>query len=667
MNKNEAQKKIQQLSLQIEEYNQQYYVLDNPKISDKEYDDLLKELIELEQQFPALILSDSPSQRVGSVISSGAQTITHKVKMYSLDNTYSMEELYDWNKRVFKGLDGQSVEYVVELKMDGVSAALTYQHGQLTVGATRGNGETGEDILHNVRTIHTIPLKLQNGPHPSLLEVRAEVYMDLADFQKLNNSRREKGEDVFANPRNATSGSVKLLDSRITAQRGLKCFIHSFGVIEGRDEFKTQSEFLAKVKEWGFAVNPLNQKCQTMEEVIAYCREYQAKRDDLPYEVDGVVIKVNSLDQQQQLGATLKSPRWAVAYKFPARQVTTTIKDIIIQVGRTGVLTPVAELEPVACGGVIISRSTLHNFDEVSRLGVQKGDRVLVERAGDVIPKIVKVVEKNPSGEKFHIPSQCPECGGAIAKDALEGVAYRCTNPSCPRQLERSLVHFASRGAMDIEGFGEAVVEQVLAKGLVKDLADIYTLTMEQLLTLELFKEKKAQNLLKAIEKSKDQSLSRFIFGLGIQNIGAKASSTLAQKFQTIKVLMQVTKEDLIAIDEIGDVMADSIFNFFQNKANQKLVDRFIAMGIKMIEPESDIKSDRLEGKKFIFTGELTLMARSQAQALVKQHGGEIVSAVSKKTDYVVVGDNPGSKYQKAQELGINILTEQQFQEMMNA
>ncbi|MFH1360087.1 MAG: NAD-dependent DNA ligase LigA [Candidatus Omnitrophota bacterium] len=665
----QAKKEIERLSQEIEKHNYQYYVLDHPVIADREYDDLMKRLIHLEDQFPESRLSSSPTQRVGVKMDAAPHTIRHQAKLYSLDNTYSINELKDWQARVFKGLSGQNPEYVVELKMDGVSVALTYEDGELLIGATRGDGITGEDITHNVKTIRSIPLKLK-GPKkdiPKILDVRAEIYMDDKEFEALNKEQKKKGEPLFANPRNAASGSAKLLDSRITARRKLKCFVHSFGALEGGKEFKTQWEFLQKLKTYGFCVNPYNRFCKTFEDVIDYCREYQEKRNKLSYEVDGVVIKVNSIDQQRQLGATLKSPRWAVAYKFPAHQATTTIESIDIQVGRTGVLTPVANLAPVPCGGVTIARATLHNFDEIKRLNVHAGDRVLIERAGDVIPKIIKVVEsKKTTIKPFVIPEKCPECGGKITKQKCEDVAYRCINPSCPKQLERSLIHFASRPAMDIEGLGESVVLQLLEKKCVNNLADIYFLNKKDLLSLDLFAEKKADNLLLAIERSKKQPLSRLLYGLGILNIGERAASIIAQKYKTIDALMKTKTSEFQDIHEIGPVMADSLYKFLDQASTKILIDKLKKTNVNMTEPENVLSSDRLAGQSFVFTGELQKYTRSQAGALVKKLGADVVSSVSRKTHFVVYGKHPGSKYTKAKKLGVPCLNEKEFEEMIH-
>ncbi len=667
MKKKDASTKITSLSKALEEHNYRYYVLDQPSISDKEYDDLLKELMSLEEHYPELKQTNSPTQRIGAKVPSGSKTVKHEVKMYSLDNTYSIEEIKKWHERVLKGLDGEKPEYFVELKLDGISASLRYENGEMVYGVTRGDGLVGEDVTHNVKTIRSIPLQLKNSKQsiPARLDVRAEIFMDHKAFKALNAKRREQNEELFANARNATSGSIKLLDSRITAERNLKCFIHSFGMLEGGEVIASQAEFLKQVKAWGFLTNKHNRLCQSIDEVIAYCMEFQEKRDALPYETDGVVIKVNDLTQQQILGHTQKAPRWAVSYKFPAQQATTEIDHIIVQVGRTGVLTPVAELKPVECAGVTISRATLHNFDEISRLKVNAGDRVLIERAGDVIPKIVKVVEKKSKGI-LKVPKKCPECGGKVVKEETDAVSFRCVSSTCPKKIERALVHFASRGAMDIDGLGESIVVQLMQEGLVENIVDIYKLKEEQLLNLDLFAEKKAQNLIKSIEQSKGRPLSRILFALGVANIGAKAADTLAKRFKTIDRLLKAEVNDFTAVDDIGVIMAESLVSFFKDTAVRKTIKELKAAGFSFKEPEEQLISDKLKSKKFVFTGELEDMSRQEAGALVKKFGADIVSSVSKKTDYVVTGKNPGSKYEKAIQLGINILNENQFQELIN-
>jgi DNA ligase (NAD+) len=584
--------------------------------------------------------------------------------MLSLDNTYSLDELKQWYERVVKGLNGQKPALTAELKIDGLSCALTYRKGELVLAATRGDGSTGEDVTHNAKTIRDIPLSLK-GKFPDSLEVRGEVYMDKKDFNILNQQRKDNGEVLFANPRNAAAGSLKLLDARLTAQRRLKFFVHSPGLLEKNNAPSTQWKFLEQARSYGFIINSHNRLCRNLDEVIAFCEEYAGRREEIGFDVDGIVIKVNDLSQQEELGFTFKSPRWAVAFKFPAYQATTVIKEIIVQVGRTGVLTPVAELEPVACAGVMISRATLHNFDEIKRLDVNAGDRVLLERAGDVIPKIVKVLEKHSSSE-FVIPKSCPSCHGKIQKEKEDDVAYRCLNPSCPKQLERLLVHFASRGAMDIEGLGGSVVNQLLEKGLVHDLADIYSLTKEQLLGLELFADKKADNLLKAIIDSKSKPLSKFLYGLGIANIGIKAAVNLAGHFGSLDAIINTSAQDLQAIDEVGPVMAESVVEYFKQPQVKKLLVKFKAAGLNFLEPRRRLSGNRLEGKKFVFTGELLGINREEAGQWVQDQGGRVIAAVSKGLDYLVVGENPGSKLSKAKELGVKILNQKDFEGMIN-
>lgn len=663
MTPKQAHQEIERLCELINRHNERYYVEDNPVIADEEYDRLLKTLIELEERFPQFRSPASPTQRVGSKVSGDLPTVTHQQKMLSLDNTYSIEEIRAWYARVLKGLGDQGVDFTVEAKIDGVSCALTYRNGVLELGATRGDGAVGDDVTHNVRTVRTVPLMLK-GDFAPLLEVRGEVYMDKRDFARLNEERLKNGEEPFVNPRNAASGSLKLLDARQTAGRGLKFFVHSFGVLKEGKEPGTQWDFLEQCAKNGFVVNELNRRCRTIDEVIDYCRMLQDKRQELAYDVDGVVIKVNSLLLQQQLGATNKSPRWAVAFKFPAYQASTVVREIIVQVGRSGVLTPVAEFEPVFCGGVTISRATLHNFDEIIRLGVNSKDKVLIERAGDVIPKIVKVVEKCSDGV-FSVPSQCPSCGEAVVKEDALQVAYRCINPSCPKQLERGLLHFASRRAMDIEGLGEAVLIQLLEQGRIRRFSDIYHLKKEDLLKLELFADKKAEKLIKAIEASKKQSLSRLIYALGIANIGEKAAVVLAEHFGSMQALRQASADELRAIHEIGDITARAVVDFFAQPQARRLIDEFNEAGLNMTQVKTQ-RSSKLAGKKFVFTGEMTGLSRDEASRRVVEQGGQVMGSVSAATDYVVAADKAGSKYTKALALGVMILNQKQFEELLD-
>jgi DNA ligase (NAD+) len=659
----EIKKKIESLRDKIRHHDHLYYVLSQPKISDKEYDALLKKLKALEDKYPGFKTDDSPTVRLSKGILEGFKTVRHKQKMLSLENTYSFEELEEWVERVHKGLGAhEKVEYVVEHKIDGVSANITYNKGRLSIGATRGDGEVGEDITQNAKTIRAIPLALLGKNLPDFIEIRGEVYMGRKDFEILNRAREESQEVLFANPRNAASGSLKLLDTGIVAERRLNFFAHSLGEYKG-DIISTQWDFLEILKRWGMRVNPYSKLCRTIEEVKDYYNSWQAKRDKLDYDADGIVVKVNSISQQKRLGFTLKSPRWAVAYKFPARQATTEVLKIDIKVGRTGVITPTAELKPVECAGVIISHTTLHNFDEIKRLKIKEGDRVLIERAGDVIPKVVKVVE-NKGGKDFVIPKTCPVCSGKIVKEKEEDVAYRCINPSCPAQLERGLLHFSSRGAMDIEGMGEAVINQLVKLKLVRNFADIYRLDENDLRNLELFKDKKIKNLLSAIQKSKNRPLSRLIYALGIRHVGEKAAYVLAKYFMALDNLAKSGREDLDAIYEVGPVVSSSIVEYFSQSSTKKLIGELKSAGLNFKEADLGIKATALSGKKIVFTGELKDYSRSQAEELTRSLGGNVSSSVSKNTDFLVIGENPGSKYDKAIKLGVRIIHEKEFKEM---
>jgi len=657
--------KIKLIREKLRKHDYSYYVLSQPQVSDKEYDDLMIELKTLEDKYPQLRTDDSPSQRLSAGISPGFKTVKHKAGMFSLDNTYSIDELASWDERLRKGLGNDcGYEYVVELKIDGVSANLTYLKGKLAIGSTRGDGQMGEDVTANIKTIRAIPLILLGNHLPDFIEIRGEVYMDKNNFSQVNEERMDKGEALFANPRNATSGSLKLLDSSVVAKRHLNFFAHSLGACSSQS-IDTQWDFLAKLKDWGVRTNTHSALCRNIDEVIAYCHKWQQKRDELNYEIDGVVVKLNSLAQQKDLGFTAKSPRWAVAYKFAARQATTEVIAIKVNVGRTGVITPTAELKPVECSGVIISNATLHNFDEIERLGIRVGDRVLIERAGDVIPKVVKVVEQK--GKKpYNIPVKCPACGEKIVKEKEEDVAYRCINSDCPAQLERALLHFSSRDALDIEGMGEAVINQLVSLNLLKSLADIYTkLKLENLLKLELFKEKKANNLLSAIEKSKQQPLERLIFALGIRHVGQKAAYTLAEEFGDMQKLMHAKFEELDRIPEIGQVMAGAILNYFNLSQTRKLIQELKDAGVNMRQQPAKFKINKLTGKTVVFTGELAGFSRAEAEELVRRSKGLPSSSVSSKTDVLVAGASAGTKFNKAKELGVKIISEDEFKEMV--
>jgi len=660
----DIKKTIEALREEIRRHDYLYYVLSQPKISDKEYDNLLLKLKKLEDENPNLKSEDSPTMRVSGSIQEGFNTVRHKEKMLSLENTYSFGELKEWEARVHKGLgEGNKIEYVVELKIDGVSANLTYKKGRLIIGATRGDGEAGEDVTQNLKAIRAIPLRLLGKNIPEFIEIRGEVYMDRIDFIRLNREREDEGEVIFANPRNAASGSLKLLDPGLTYKRRLNFFAHSLGKIKGL-KTATHWDFLAKLKEWGVRANMHSKLCQNLAEVIEYCQMWEKKRDKLTYDIDGVVVKVNDILQEEKLAATLKSPRWAVAYKFPARQATTEVLEINVNVGRTGVITPTAKLMPVECAGVIIQHATLHNFDEIKRLKVKVRDRVLIERAGEVIPKVIKVVESRGK-EKFKIPDTCPACFGRVVKEKEEDVAYRCVNPFCPAQLERRIFHFASRSAMDIEGLGEAVISQLVKLKLVNNFSDIYKLRQVDLEKLDLFKERKINNLLSAIYKSKLRPLPRLIYALGIRHVGEKAAFVLAKELKSLDNLLKAKKDDLENIPEIGPVIAGSAVNYFAQSQTQKMIKDLKKAGLNFTEEALLIKETALTGKSVVFTGELKDYSRLEAEELVRRFGGNPSSSVSRNIDFLVAGENPGSKHEKAKKLGVKIINENQFQEML--
>ncbi len=659
MTKEEARRRIEFLRKEINRHNYLYYVLARPEISDYEYDQLLRELKRLEEQFPEFASPDSPTQRVGALPEKPTfAVVEHDPRMYSLDNVYSYEEFKEWCGRLEKAL-GKLPQLVCELKIDGVGVSVIYENGRLVRGITRGDGYRGEDITPNIKTIKELPLSLPEDKAPAYLDIRGEVYMRKADFQKMNQERLEQGLETFANPRNATAGSLKLLDPKEVARRNLHFFCHSYGRVEP-PKYENHWEFLSAMAEMFIPVEPNRRLCNSVEEVKAFYDEVLEVREKFLYEIDGIVVKVNDFALQEKLGYTAKAPRWAIAFKFPARQAITRIISVDYQVGRTGVITPVANLEPVECGGVVISRSTLHNFDEVQRLGVKIGDWVVVERAGDVIPHIVKVLPEKRTGQEKDIvpPKTCPVCGGKVVKLPDE-VAYRCVNRSCPAQLKASILHWGSKLAMDIEGLGEAVVDGLLKRGLVKSVADLYRLTLSDLLKLPLFKEKKATNLLRAIEASKDRDLYRVIYGLGIRYVGEKLSQVLAERFSSLDELAQAEYSQLVAIPEVGDKVATSIVNFFNDEHNRRLIEDLKAVGVNTVRKKRE--NLPLAGKTFVFTGELERFTRSQAKAKVQELGGKTTDSVSRNVDYVVVGKNPGSKYDKAKKLGLTIIDEKEF------
>jgi len=658
MNKNEAKKQIQKLREEINYHNYKYYVENNPVVSDYEYDMLLKKLESLEAQFPDLITSDSPTQRVGGEPLKGFRTVEHKTPMLSLDNAYSYDELREFDERIKKTCG--DVEYICEPKIDGVSIALVYDNGIFTRGATRGDGMKGDNITANLRTIRSIPLRLQ-GSKLRNAEVRGEVYFPISLFRKFNKEQEKKGEQVFANPRNAAAGSLRQLDPRIVAVRPLDTFLYyiSFSDID----FDTHETSLNLLRTAGFRVNPLIKKVRNIDEAISYCTTLETRRETLDYEIDGVVLKVNSIAQQKKLGATIKHPRWAIAFKFTAKQATTRLKDIVIQVGRTGTLTPVAILEPVQVGGVTVSRATLHNFDELKRKDIRIGDVVLVERSGDVIPQVVKsIADKRSGDEKIRAtPRKCPVCGSDVIR-TIDEVAVRCPNKQCPARLKWRIEYFASRDAMDIDHLGGQTIDKLIEKGFVDTIADLYHLTEQDLLTLEGFKEKSVKNLLESIEKSKQQGLARLIYGLGIRHVGKYAAQLLASHYQSIDELAKKTAEELTQIHGLGEKTAESIATFFATSENIELINKLKDIGIQTKETK---KEGNLVGKKFVFTGGLPSLSRPDASDLVTKRGAIVSSSIGKDIDFVVVGIDPGSKYQKAKKLGLKIIDETEFKQIV--
>jgi DNA ligase (NAD+) len=665
-----AKQEIEQLRDKIRHHDYQYYVLDEPELTDAAYDRLMNRLKELEAANPKLITPDSPTARVGGVPRAGFQTLRHARPMLSLDNAFSYEALGDFDRRVRQGSGREKIEYVAEHKFDGLSISLQYEDGILVRGVTRGDGSTGEDVTPNVKTIRSVPLRIdaaliKKAKLKSSFEVRGEVLMTRKAFEAMNRQQEQMGGKIFVNPRNAAAGSVRVLDSSITAQRRLEFFAY-YLLVDGLEPFAKHSESLEALKQLRFRASDDWKLCDGIEKVVAYCDAWEPKREHLPYEIDGVVIKVNSTGIQRELGFTAKAPRWAIAYKYPARQETTVVNDIRVQVGRTGTLTPVAVLEPVQVGGVTVSRSTLHNMDEIDRLGLQIGDTVLIERAGEVIPHVLKVLKEGASRRPFHMPEKCPECGSEVHK-AEDEVAYRCVNAACPAKRRESLLHFASRHAMDIDGLGDKIVDQLVAKGLVKDIADLYTLKLDTLIDLERFAEKSAQNLLDEIEASKKASLARLIYALGIRMIGERTGQLLAAHFSSLDELAAATEEQLLEVGEVGPKVAASIAEFFSEPQNQKIIKKLDKLGVKPTAEKRVVKSAKFAGKSFVFTGGLANRSREAAAELVQQHGGKISGSVSKKTDYVVVGTDPGSKHDKAKELGVTILTEAEFEKLIGA
>lgn len=681
----EAASRVEELRNLIRHHDYLYYVLDSPEITDAEYDALMRELEDLESRFPELVKPDSPTQRVAGKPLEAFGTVTHRYPMLSLANAFSPEEVFAFDRRVrgFLATAGgatagavaggpDTLEYVVEPKIDGLSVTLIYQDSELVRGATRGDGFVGEDITQNLRTVRSIPLGLKR--RIPRLEVRGEVFMYRSEFERLNEERARRGESLFANPRNAAAGSVRQLDPSITASRPLRAFFYEVRYLEG-EEVKTQWEALEFLRSVGLPVNPVKKLCRGAKEVVSFCQEWEKKRHDLPYDVDGMVVKVNDLRLHEVLGATSKNPRWAVAFKFEAEQAVTKLKDIIIQVGRTGVLTPAAILEPVTLSGATVSRATLHNEDMIREKDVRIGDWVVVQRAGEVIPEVVRSLPERRTGEEkpFQMPTKCPVCGADAVRLPGEA-ARRCTGVSCPAQLRESVIHFASRDAMDIEGLGPATVDQLLETGLVKDVGDIYYLKKEDLLRLERMGPKSAENLLSAIEKSKSNPLHRLIFALGIRLVGERASRLLAERFGSIRRLAEARATDLTDIPEIGPKIAQSIEAFFRQGQTRALLEKLARAGVKMeeegagrdaIEERPQQAASPLAGKRVVFTGTLQSMTRKEAEELVWSLGGKAASSVSKEVDMVVAGPGAGSKLRKAEDLGIPVLTEEEFLKMV--
>jgi DNA ligase (NAD+) len=665
-----AAKKIDALREKIRKHEHAYYVLDDPKVSDAEFDRLMNQLKALEAQHPDLVTPDSPTQRVGGVPRSGFQPVRHETPMLSLDNVYSFDDLREFDRRVRDLAGRDRVAYVAEHKFDGLSLSLQYEDGVFMRGVTRGDGSTGEDVTPNVKTMRSIPLrvdaaKLKKRSLTGTFEVRGEVVMTRKAFEELNERQLEQGGKVFANPRNAAAGSVRVLDPAITAGRRLDFYAY-YLFVKGRETARRHFEALQILRELNFNASPDAEQCPSIEEVVRYCERWDARREKLAYEIDGIVVKVDETSLQRELGFTAKAPRWAVAYKYPAHQETTVINEITVNVGRTGVLTPVALLEPVRIGGVIVSRSTLHNMDEIERLGVHAGDTVLVERAGEVIPHVLKVVKHGREEKVFRMPERCPECGSRIHKDDEE-VAYRCINAACPAKRKESLLHFASRHAMNIDGLGQKIVDQLVEKGLVKDPAGLYRLNLETLAGLERMAEKSAQNLLDEIAASKKNGLARLIYALGIRFVGERTGQLLAQHFGSLDAIAKASVEELTEVHEIGPRVAAAIVEFFSEPANRKLVENLRKAGLRFTEERKAPRDTRLAGETFVFTGTLDRHSREAAAELVTEHGGKVLDSVSKKTRYVVAGADPGSKLEKAKSLGVTILDEAAFEKLVGA
>jgi DNA ligase (NAD+) len=654
-----AKSRVQELRDLLNQYGYEYYVLDQPSVPDAEYDKLMNELIEIEESFPELKTADSPTQRIGGQVLDAFEKVQHQTSMLSLGNAFNEEDLRDFDRRVRQAV-GDEFSYVCELKIDGLAVSLRYEDGYLVLGATRGDGTTGENITENLKTIRSIPLRIKE---PLSMEVRGEAFMPRKSFKALNEAKMERDEVPFANPRNAAAGSLRQLDPKIAAKRNLDIFVYAM-TDTGELEIDSHSESLNLLDDLGFKTNKERQTCETIDDVIAYIESWQTKRPELSYDIDGIVVKVDSFDQQAELGTTAKSPRWAIAYKFPAEEVVTKLVNIELTVGRTGVITPTAILEPVQVAGTTVQRASLHNEDLIREKDIRIGDYVVVKKAGDIIPEVVNVIEEKRTGEEqeFTMPTHCPECESELVR--LEGeVALRCINPSCPAQIREGLIHFVSRNAMNIDGLGEKVISQLFREQLIKDVADIYTLTKQQLIELERMGEKSADNLIAAIEASKENSLERLLFGLGIRHVGAKAAKTLAQHFETIDKLTKATYDELVAINEIGAKMADAIVAYFTQEEVQELIHELKEYGVNLTYKGPKLVSVEnvdsvFAGKTVVLTGKLEQLSRNEAKAQIEALGGKVTGSVSKKTDLVVAGEEAGSKLTKANELEIEVWDE---------
>lgn len=663
----EARRRAESLRSEIRRHDHLYYVLAQLEISDAEYDRLMRELKQIEEKFPALVTFDSPTQRVGGEPLENFATVTHRVPMLSLSNAYSADELKEFDERVRKGLAGEPYEYVVELKVDGVAVSLRYEKGKFVQGSTRGDGVRGDDITANLRTVRSIPLSLATkDPLLQSIEARGEVYFPRKGFTRLNEEREREGEPLFANPRNAAAGSLKQLDPALVAKRPLDIFIYGVASSPG-GKYETHYQTLMALKAAGLRANPHIKLCKSLEEAIRYCNEWETKRDSLDYDIDGMVLKVNRFDQQLKLGQTSKEPRWATAYKFPTREAITMLKDIILRVGRTGAVTPTAVLEPVLLSGTTISSATLHNADEIQRKDIRIGDTVVIEKGGEIIPKVVRVVREKRTGKEkvFRMPETCPTCGGKLRRDEEE-VAWRCENVACPAQLKRTLEHFAGRGTMDIEGLGTVMVETLVDKGLIKDYGDLYSLRMKGLLGLERMGEKSASNLLTGIEASKERPYERVLFALGIRHVGLTAARLLAERFPSLDELIKAKPEEIDEIPGVGTTIAQSVTDFFSRKSNLAVIAKLREAGVRLkAEKEGEGKPKKLAGKTFVLTGTLKGYSREEASERIIALGGRTSDSVSKRTDYLVVGEESGSKLAKAKTLGVKTLSEEEFEKLV--